>query len=130
MHPAYLTLIEQLSAEEAFIFVGLKSDEHDVIFSDSDSSRTYKYTGKMVEEQFRDLCDSLRIAGAERAQIWLDNLVRLGLVEIKFYAAPEFISGEPSYYREPRGGVVTEESHQLMLRGIPKVDQIGGGASS
>ena len=114
VHPAYILLIEQLSSEEAFVFMALKGDKYQTIFKDLDSTRHFKRTGKTVEEQFRDLCESLNLDGVGRAQIWLDNLIRLGLVEIKTYTAAELVLDEGSY-SERRPSVETDESHMLMF---------------
>jgi hypothetical protein len=122
VHPAYVLLIEQLSAEEAFVFVNMKTDDHDTIFSDKFSATQWFGTdrAKTIEEQFADTCVALSVPGPERSQIWLDNLIRLGLVELKVYAESEFVPAE--YHKEGvrPASVSNDESRYLRFTAFGK----------
>lgn len=118
VHPAYVLLIEQLSAEEAFVFIGLREDKYGLIFKDKYSSTPHYYgqkTEKTIETKFRDLCESLNVPGADRSQIWLDNLIRLGLVEIKVYTDAEFLPASHGRHGDSLASVKTEESREFMF---------------
>lgn len=117
VHPAYVLLIEQLSAEEAFVFIGLKEDRHGLIFKDKYSSTHYygQTMEKTIETKFQDLCESLNVPGADRSQIWFDNLIRLGLVEIKVYTDAEFVPKSHNRHGESPPSVKTEESRDFMF---------------
>lgn len=117
VHPAYVLLIEQLSAEEAFVFIGLRENRHGLIFKDKYSSTHYygQTAEKTIETKFRDLCESLNVPGADRSQIWLDNLIRLGLVEIKVYTDAELVPKSHGRHGESPASVKTEESRDFMF---------------
>ena len=112
-----MLLIEQLSAEEAFVFVNLTENRQEVIFRDKFSSTTHygQPKEKSIEDRFYELCVSLRVTDPERAQIWLDNLIRLALVEIKAYTDTEFVPVTQHRHGESSASVETKETRDLMF---------------
>lgn len=82
VHPSYVTLISQLSPEEALIFVSFREKTESTLFDEKFESVAYSnYVS--IEEQFDSYCLSLGFENKKRAQVWLDNLQRLGLLRIE-----------------------------------------------
>lgn len=118
VHPAYVLLIEQMSAEEAYVFINLEADKYDTVFSDKASTTQWSAgpsQTKTIEEQFADACVALNVLGPQRSQIWLDNLVRLGLVELRVYAEAEFVPAEHHKEGVRPASVRNDESRTLGL---------------
>ena len=116
VHPAYVLLVEQLSAEEAFVFTNLKADEHNTIFSDKSSETQWFGTdARTIEEQFADTCVALDVPGLERAQIWLDNIIRLRLIDLKVYNESEYVPAEYDKEGNRPPSVSNDESRYLSF---------------
>lgn len=90
VHPAYLTLLSQLSAQEALILVSLKKAglaqrQGDCVFME----RRGMYSGDStdsIEVQFARHCESIGLPDNSALQVWLDNLERLALLKVDRHA--------------------------------------------
>lgn len=89
VHPAYISLLSQLSAQEALVFLSLKqlSDDNaarrqgDSVFTHTWGPRP-EYGNDSIEIQFHHHCKSLGFDDYDVAMVWLANLRRLSLVEV------------------------------------------------
>ena len=92
VHPSYVALITQLSPEEALIFVSFHKKTDSNLFGDEFCNISYK-NPPSIEEQFEGYCQTLGFDNAKRSQVWLDNLQRLGLLEIEKYSDTKYMHG-------------------------------------
>ena len=88
VHPSYVLIIEQMSSEEAFIFISLHPKADKVLFEEKSSQ--YK-SSSSIPEQFSKYCHSIGIANVKNSEIWLENLTRLNLLQIINYSESEYI---------------------------------------
>lgn len=90
VHPSYVSLIAQLSPEEALIFVSFHKQKVSDLFGDEFCNTLYT-NSPSIEKQFEEYCQSLGFDNAKRSQVWLDNLQRLGLLEIEKYSDVKYM---------------------------------------
>ena len=101
VHPAYLTLLTQVSAQEALILISLK----EVVEKNSENrqggsvfmERRGSYTGDSthtLEMQFASHCESLGFSDRSIAQVWFDNLERLALLKVNRYSDLHLVPAE------------------------------------
>lgn len=102
VHPAFLTVIEQLSPQEALVFVSLAPDRAKAFFVETITQ--FSRDVHTVEAQFEAHCRTIRMSHAEQAGVWLDNLKRLGLLRLAEY-------DEVSLERERQGVRTTSHRH-------------------
>lgn len=111
VHPSYITLVTQLSPEEALIFVSFHEKTESNLFTDEFNGMSYK-DSLSIEEQFEEYCRSLGFDNTKRAQVWLENLQRLRLIEIEKYAdvqyRPEGWNGNARWSRDTPSVDTTE----------------------
>ncbi len=94
VHPSYIALVAQLSPEEALIFVSFHKRTDSNLFKDEFNGRAYQ-NPPSIEEQFEGYSQSLGFDNTKRAQVWLENLQRLGLLEIDKFADVKYRPREP-----------------------------------
>lgn len=90
VHPAYVSVIEQLSPEEALVFISLQPKADRSLFEERFSPVAFK-SSPSIEEQFEDYCRSLGVENPCRAQVWLENLKRLGLLELLAFSEATYV---------------------------------------
>lgn len=82
VHPAYISLLSQLSAQEALVFLSLK----EVASADTVFSCTFgPFPGtryESIQDQFVAHCKSKGFVDYDLALLWLANLRRLSLIEV------------------------------------------------
>jgi hypothetical protein len=110
VHPSYVTVLGQLTPQEALVFISFRTRESDSLFIDQ--PRAHRHLRQpSIEAQFRDHCESLGLQ-TPTPQFWLDNFLRLRLVELNTYTDAVYI--EPDYDR-PRPSVDTKEERHLTI---------------
>lgn len=107
VHPAYVSLIGQLSPPEALVYLSFGCQGEKSLFTEDASS----YTSPTIEHQFGEHCASLGFQDPKLARVWLDNLQRLGLLVIERYSDVT-LKGD-DYDRPAR--VDTKETRYLEL---------------
>jgi Abortive infection alpha len=120
VHPAYITLLTQLSPQEALIFLSLKqlvdnnekSRRGSCVFSEVRRG-TYSDGSNRIEVQFNSHCQKKGFPDSKLSNIWLDNLKRLSLVEIHISSEGKI---ELSDMESPRDAVLkTTEYKDLIM---------------
>jgi Abortive infection alpha len=88
VHPAYFYIVEQLASSEALILISLHNLDKEVLFAETFDDSTYRFMEEpspSIELQFRSFCNSTLVTEVAHSNIWLKNLCRLGLLELKAY---------------------------------------------
>lgn len=85
VHPAYFHIVEQLAPSEALVLIGLHGLGKEELFSETSEGTFSAPKGKSIEQQFRTFCESTLNSEISHSNIWLKNLCRLGILEIKIY---------------------------------------------
>jgi len=101
VHPAYLTLLSQLSAPEALVLMSLKrvADRNlqhrqgDSVFMERRGSHVGDSTDTL-EMQFAAHCASIGFDESTTAQVWLDNLERLALLKVDRHSDLNLVAAE------------------------------------
>ena len=119
VHPAYVSLLSELSPQEAVLLCSLKKRSNDnVARRDGDSALVEHWPAHhhgpplsgTIETQFIALCGELGFEGyKESSLVWLENLKRLSLVDVSNFS--EHFLQENS--ERPR--IATSESRYLSL---------------
>jgi len=101
VHPAFATIIEQLTPDEAVILQGIADNHEDFEFQEVRNERGHS-RGQIAKE-FRKYCSSITVTNIDASTTYLDNLLRLKLFEEVSWAA-----GLPQHRRfvppPPSGG--------------------------
>lgn len=82
VHPSFFPVVSQLTPEEALALIGFLDRSGTVVFEEMFRPEAYGSV-PTIEEQFRDYCESIGLQAATGAELWLDNLQRLGLVAVE-----------------------------------------------
>jgi hypothetical protein len=99
VHPAYFYIVEQLTSWEALVLIGLHSLHSEVLFTETFDDSPYKSRAEpSIEEQFQSFCASTLAIEVTNSNIWLKNLCRLGLLELKSYAEVIRANDRNSYH--------------------------------
>lgn len=108
IHPSYIEIIKQLSPDEAKIIEAFsKEKSYPYIFEDAvtlDTNTTGNYrlqnrdTFYGIKELYGQLCSKLGLAYPENGISYLDNLMRLRLVEVDYYIDQELKSNSSLQY--------------------------------
>ena len=109
VHPSYVSIIAQLSPDEALVLMSFRDRKHDTLFSDNPRAPSYKKQPS-IEEQLRQHCLGLGLQ-YPTAQFWLENFLRLRLVELHSYTDSVYVA--PDYERGP--SVDTKEERHLII---------------
>jgi hypothetical protein len=115
IHPAYVGLISQLRPEEAYAFVAIHERGDGTLLADWTSSDSQKRPPPSIEMQFRESCKRLGVHSFEQSQIYLDNLMRLGLYQLKERTSSDFTPGDNNPFGERVGSVETRQARELSL---------------
>lgn len=86
VHPAFVDIIKQLSADEAKILsklAGIPTYPH-IISETVNLSYGHRATNELLKEKFALFCTSVEAGNPEMGASYLDNLRRLQLLEIKY----------------------------------------------
>lgn len=97
VHPSYAYVIEQLSPEEALLFISLHEKSDKTIFTEKFESAMYR-SPPSIEEQFHEYCESIGIENNKNSQVWFENLTRLSLLQIINYSEPQLIPKRSDKY--------------------------------
>lgn len=83
-HPAFVSIIQQLSSDEARILSAISSRESTDLFQEVLGSNGFPRSGgEWLFSQWRSFCASLELQAEENADAYLDNLVRLRILETR-----------------------------------------------
>jgi hypothetical protein len=110
VHPSYVSLVAQLSPQEALVFLSFKATSESNLFSDKVRLSSYS-SPPTIEEQFEAYCSDLGFGDPNLAEVWLDNLQRLGIVSLERYSDVSYVG--PNFDRPP--SVDTTEYRHLHL---------------
>ncbi len=100
VHPSYVALLQQMTPQEALVFVSFRAFKYGTLFKDEPSAlyRTRMNISPSIEDQFYDHCVSLGIDGP--SPIWLDNFLRLRVIEFTSTSETSLVERE-SYDDSP-----------------------------
>jgi hypothetical protein len=110
VHPSYVAVLGQLTPQEALVFISFRDRTSGSLFIDQ--PRAHRHLQKQsIEEQFREHCVGLGLQ-APNPQLWLDNFLRLRLVELNTYTDTTFREPE---YDWPHPSIDTKEERHLTI---------------
>lgn len=118
VHPSYVSVLGQLTPQEALIFLSFRGQEARSLFIDLPRTADHRKQ-PTIEDEFHAHCVSIGFESAP-SQIWLQNLLRLRLLELTtytdaIYRAPEYEHPEPSVdTRDERHLTITEYGSGFM----------------
>ncbi|MOA41867.1 hypothetical protein D3C78_1638720 [compost metagenome] len=93
------------------VFVSFQGKSSIKLFQENDSAYSYKEEFT-IEGQFVDHCRALGFDEAEQVRLWLENLLRLRLVDLREYSEASYV--EPDGDR-PYHSVRNREDRYLNL---------------
>ena len=102
-HPSFVTIIQQLSPDEALVLKWISGNINKVIvvFEETDSKGIPTKDNDWIEPQFQEMCKSAGVSFPEMSDSYLDNLLRLKILgentwsDIKF--VPEYADNHGLY---------------------------------
>ena len=83
VHPAYFHIVEQLAPSEALVLVGLHGLGKEELFFETSDGTFRMPREASIEQQFRIFCELTLKSDVAHSNIWLKNLCRLGVLELK-----------------------------------------------
>ncbi|MGY0193980.1 Abi-alpha family protein [Leptothrix sp. BB-4] len=89
VHPSYISLISQLTPQEALIFVSFGDRFAHALF-DEDRKPPHFAAPGTIEGQFSNYCRALGFGSEYPVQLWLENLQRLNLVSLETVTEVEY----------------------------------------
>ncbi|RYF36689.1 MAG: DUF4393 domain-containing protein [Cytophagaceae bacterium] len=111
VHPAYISVLAQMSPTEALIFLSFRNKGSEILFSQA------TYGSSSIEKQFEAYCNGLGLGEVVQVQVGLENLQRLGLLVIDQYSDVS-LKGD-DVYNSPR--IDTYEHRYLSLTAFGRV---------
>ncbi|MES2354675.1 MAG: Abi-alpha family protein [Pseudomonadota bacterium] len=110
VHPSFVSVLSQLSPQEALVFMSFHGKEEGSLFIDR--PRRFEFPrAESIEEQFRLHCSSIGLY-SHSWRVWLQNLLRLRLLELSSYTDPVYVAPE---YERPQPSIdVNEERHMTI----------------
>jgi hypothetical protein len=87
VHPSYVAVLQQLTPQEALVFISFRDFEKGSLFSDEPTEFPIHIpaigstASPSIDQQFLEHCKSLGLIDPD-AHLWLDNLRRLRLLEL------------------------------------------------
>lgn len=111
VHPSYINIIGQLTPQEALAFISLQEINSTTLFQENHPKYSH---GKdlTIEGQFVSHCLSIGLDDTEYMQLWLDNLQRLKLVDLREYSEVSYVEPDAD---TPYASVNNREDRYLEL---------------
>jgi len=125
VHPSYINLIGQLSPQEALVFISFYKIEGTTLLKETDAN---SYRSVSIENQFLNYCIELGFSEFNHAQLWLENLQRLKLVELLEYSeasylAPDFDRPSPEVRNTTDRYLELTEYGRMFLEACTPLDE-------
>lgn len=125
IHPSYVSVLGQLTPQEALVFVSFRvAAPGGSLFIDLPRSMS-SHRSPPIEQLFDNHCKSIGIS-EPKSQVWLENLLRLRLLELTTYTDAiyhnaDYDAHEPSVEtRDERHLTVTEYGRAFLEACAPK----------
>jgi Abortive infection alpha len=95
VHPSYVALLQQMTPQEALVFVSFRKFKYHELFRDEPSNayRTRMHIAPSIEDQFHSHCEEIGIVEPD-SSIWLDNFLRLRLLELTTSSEAQLVQQE------------------------------------
>lgn len=93
VHPSYINIIGQLSSQEALVFVNFSKMDKLTLFEENDAEYSYAHD-VTVEGQFEKYCLALGLKADANMKLWLENLQRLKLVDLREYTEANYVEAD------------------------------------
>lgn len=99
-HPAFVSVIQQLSPDEARIMSAIATADRQLFLREVIDGRTeFPVSGSQtISVQWRAYCSSLALQALDGCESYLDNLVRLRLLELNFASTSEYLPERADRY--------------------------------
>lgn len=111
IHPSYINVISQLTPQEALTFISFQKIGSATLFQENNARHSHG-NNQTIEEQFFSHCLSIGLENTKYMQLWLENLQRLKLIDLREYS--EVIYVEPDA-ETPYPSVNNREDRYLEL---------------
>jgi hypothetical protein len=124
VHPSYINIIGQLTPKEALVFVSFQGINTASLFQESNARHSHT-KDLTIEGQFENHCCALGLVDYENMQLWLENLQRLKLVDLREYSEASYVEPDsdtpyPSVRnREDRYLDLTEYGRKFLIACTP-----------
>jgi hypothetical protein len=115
VHPSYVSIVEQLSPQEALALFGLREGHGHIIYS-AVTHHTFPPIPP-IEQRFKKHCAAIGLQMLEQSDVWLENLCRLGLLQIDLFPNAEYRapSIQPAGAAKPEPTLITVHHRQLKF---------------
>jgi hypothetical protein len=111
VHPSYASVISQLTPQETLILLSFRPKQSHSIFVDKPNK--LRFGAETIEDKFHQHCVDLNLNKPD-SDIWLQNMLRLRLLEINVFTDAVFNAGENEYGgRDP--SVETQSERHLTM---------------
>jgi hypothetical protein len=109
VHPSYVSILGQLTPQEALVFMSFRERANGSLFIDL--PRTHRTKTPTIEDEFHKHCLDIGLQ-EPNSDIWLQNLLRLRLVELTTYTDAIYHRAD---YEEPEPSVETRDERHLTV---------------
>ncbi len=124
VHPSYISVIGQLTPQEALAFISFQEIDSSTIFQEN-NARYSLGNDLTIEGQFASHCLSIGLKNTTYIQLWLENLQRLKLIDLREYSEACYVEPDadtpyPSVNnREDRYLELTTYGHEFLKACTP-----------
>lgn len=109
-HPSFVSIIQQLTPDEAKILRHIAQiDEDWPSLSEGSGAEGYGYAKKSVSLQFKNWCEQAGVGHLDRSDAYLDNLVRLRILDQVVGNDPKYIPAGANRYGDYAASVSNTE---------------------
>jgi len=111
-HPSFVSILEQLSPDEALLLEAINDLEDEQLFVQGKGLET------LLSFQWRKFCAGLELRTQESADTYLENLLRLRILQISTESHVDFHPAGHNRYGDYRASVEHEEYRTLELTAL------------
>jgi hypothetical protein len=106
VHAAFVHVIQQLSPDEALLLESVRA-RGDTFALNEEWDDEYEFVGDTIELQFRDFCTEAGVANVALSDVYLENLIRLGVLRVQQSSKGEYEPAGHNRYGEYPARVAT-----------------------
>ncbi|TIH06234.1 DUF4393 domain-containing protein [Pseudomonas leptonychotis] len=111
VHPSYINVIGQLTSQEALVFISFQEIGSTTLFQENNAR--YSHGNDLtIEIQFINHCLSIGLENTKYMQLWLENLQRLKLIDLREYSEVSYVEPDAD---TPYPSVNNREDRYLEL---------------
>ncbi len=94
VHPSYVSIIKELTPQEALVLVSFQNNESAQLFEECNESNHLNGGDYSINIQFAQYCRKINLdCTREQADVWLENLLRLKLLDLNKFTDLEYGMG-------------------------------------